>query len=56
MFIHRNDPCMELSGLLGTNAPCATPLLTRDDPYVRFLLENRPCGSMHARDQAAESL
>jgi exopolysaccharide biosynthesis predicted pyruvyltransferase EpsI len=40
VFIH-NDPHAELTGLLGTNAPCSTALFHRDDPYVRFLVEHR---------------
>lgn len=41
MLINRDNLRAELAGLLGTNAPCSTPLLTHDDPYVRFLLDHR---------------
>jgi hypothetical protein len=41
MLIHRDNLRGELAELLGENAPCAVPPSTRDDPYVRFLLEHR---------------
>jgi len=41
MLANRDSLRAELAGLLGTNAPCSTPLLTRDDPYIRFLLDHR---------------
>jgi exopolysaccharide biosynthesis predicted pyruvyltransferase EpsI len=41
MLVNRESPRGELAGLLGTNAPCSVPLLTQDDPYVRFLVEHR---------------